>query len=61
MELSQDPKIVALRQEMYEMLRLAETAAHAYFSACEVGDERTWAGELFDIIRTAPRAAKEVL
>jgi len=33
--------------------------AHGYFAACEVGPERTWAGNLYEIIRTAPREARE--
>lgn len=61
MELTKDPKTVQLRTEMYAKLREAETAAHAYFAQCEVGDERSWAAEIYDIIRTAPRAAKDNL
>lgn len=58
MNLTQDPKIVQLRAEMNARLREAESAAHIYFAACEVSDERSWAGEICDIIRNAPRLAK---
>lgn len=58
MNLTQDPKVVQLRAEMNNKLREAESAAHAYFAACEVGEERSWAGEICDIVRNAPRRAK---
>ncbi len=59
MELTLDPKITQLRDDMRKALRAAEAAAHAYWTECDIGDERTWGANICEIIRTAPRAAKE--
>lgn len=40
--------------------RLAERTAHAYFVACDVGEERIIASNFYEIIRTAPREARNV-
>lgn len=60
MELSQDPKIVALRQEMYAKLREAEVAAYAYWTECDVGPERTWGAHIYELVQRAPRYAKDM-
>lgn len=39
---------------------LAERTAHAYFVACDVGEERIIASNFYEIIRTAPREARNV-
>ena len=44
-----------LRDEMYAKQREAEQAAHAYAVACDVGQERTKAFEIYDNIRNATR------
>lgn len=44
-----------LRDAMYGAVRSAERAAHAYAASCEVGEERTWAFEVFERIRLATR------
>lgn len=58
MELSQDPKIAQLRAEAMNALRAAETALYAYWTACEVGDERTYGYNLYAIVLRAPREAR---
>jgi hypothetical protein len=55
--LSDDPKIKALRDDAMAQLRAAEKALHAYWTECDVGDERTWGANLYEIVRTAPREA----
>ena len=44
-----------LKAKRNELMREAEKAAHAYFVACEVGDERVYAGEIYDNLRLAGR------
>lgn len=39
-------------------LRLAESKMHDYASACELGDERVWAFEMFERIRNVGRLNK---
>jgi hypothetical protein len=38
-----------------ELMREATAVAYAYFAACDVGDERIAAGEIFDNLRNAGR------
>jgi len=55
---SQDPKVKALREDALAKLKDAEHALHAYWTSCEIGDEREWGANLFEIVRTAPREAR---
>jgi hypothetical protein len=59
MDYSQDPKVKALREDALAKLRAAESALHAYWTECDVGPERTWGANLYEIVRTAPRDARE--
>lgn len=53
--LSEADQLAALKRTMLEARQAAEKAAHAYFSACPVGDERIWASEVYENIRNATR------
>ncbi|MEW8200218.1 MAG: hypothetical protein AB2777_21510 [Candidatus Thiodiazotropha endolucinida] len=44
-----------LKDAMHKAVREAERAAHAYAADCEIGEERTWAFEVFERIRLATR------
>lgn len=59
MDLSQDPDVKKLRDEAMVALTAAERAIYAYWTACDVGDERTWGANLYEIVCTAPREARE--
>lgn len=61
MEFSLDPKICQLRQEMHIAIEKAKNAAHAFYAECEVGDERTWGGNIHQILHQATRRAREDL
>jgi hypothetical protein len=56
---SEDPKIKALRDDAMAKLREAERAMYAYWTECDVGPEREWGANMYEIVRTAPRAARE--
>lgn len=56
---SDDPKIKALREAALAKLRDAEKALHAYWTEVDVSDERTWGANMYEIVRTAPREARE--
>lgn len=58
MTLTDEPKIKALREEALAKLREAEIVLYTYWTECEVGDERTWGANLYEIVRTAPREAR---
>jgi hypothetical protein len=60
-EFSKDTEIAALRQQMYAALAEAEKASYAYWTACEVGAERSWGAELYEVVRNAPRTASQNL
>ena len=48
-------KIHHLKSVFLEQHKKAEQAAHAYFVACPVGEERTIAAEIYENVRTAIR------
>jgi hypothetical protein len=56
--LSEDPKIRELREVAIAKLRVAEQALYAYWTECEVGPEREWGANMYEIVRTAPREAR---
>lgn len=58
MMLTDDPKIKALRDEAMTKLREAEKALYAYWTEVDVGPERTWGANMYEIVRTAPREAR---
>jgi hypothetical protein len=58
--LSDDPKIKALREEAMAKLRAAEQALHAYWTEVNVGPERTWGANMYEIVRTAPREGRRL-
>lgn len=49
-----DKTVEQLKEEAFAALREAEKKMHSYASACEVGDEREKAFEIFENIRLAP-------
>lgn len=55
--MSEDVKLDLLKQDLLEKHRAAEKAAYEYFCACEVGDERSRAFEVYENIRNATRVA----
>lgn len=59
MTLTDDPKTKALREDAMAKLREAEKALHAFWTECDVGPERTWGANMYEIVRTAPREARE--
>jgi hypothetical protein len=59
MNYSEDPKIEALRRDAMDKLRAAEQALYAYWTEVDVGPERTWGANLYEIVRTAPREARQ--
>jgi hypothetical protein len=48
-------KVRHLKKQFLEAHKKAEQAAHAYFAACPVGEERTIAAEIYENVRTAIR------
>jgi len=48
-------KLRHLKKLFLEQHKKAEQAAHAYFVACPVGEERTIAAEIYENVRTAIR------
>jgi hypothetical protein len=55
----QDPKIAALREDAMSKLRAAEQALYAYWTEVDVGPEREWGSNMYEIVRTAPREARQ--
>ena len=57
---SQTPeqKLAALKEQAHTRLREAEKAWHAYFAECDVGGERIFASNVYEILRTATREAQ---
>ena len=49
-------EIENLRRDFWEKHRAAEKAAYTLFAALPVGPERTKAHDIYEAIRTAPRA-----
>jgi hypothetical protein len=47
-----------VKQELLRRVDRLATFAYAYWTACEVGQERTWGANLYEILRTAPREAR---
>ncbi|EQB0362494.1 hypothetical protein ACYAGF_003740 [Yersinia enterocolitica] len=45
----------ALKIELINKHQIAVTAAHEYFAACDLGEERIIAAEIFQRLRTATR------
>lgn len=58
MMLTDDPKIKALRDEAMAKLREAKKALYAYWTEVDVGPEREWGANMYEIVRTAPREAR---
>lgn len=48
-----------VRTELLNRVDKLASFAYSYWTACDVGPERTWGANLYEIIRTAPRAARE--
>ena len=46
-------KLDALKQDFLEKRQACEKAAYAYFAACPEGEERVFAGEIYQRIRLA--------
>jgi hypothetical protein len=44
-----------LKYQFMKARDVAEKAAFAYFNACPVGDERNWASDVYENIRTSTR------
>lgn len=55
MEKSQVETLEQLKAKRNQLMVDATKAAHEYFAACEVGDERIAAGEIYDNLRNAGR------
>ena len=49
------PTLEELRTNAFKAREVAEKAWHAFFCELPVGDERTWASEVFENIRCATR------
>ena len=49
------PTLGELKEAMLARIREAELAAYAYFRECDVGDERTFAYEVYERIRNSTR------
>ncbi|ARZ00759.1 hypothetical protein [Yersinia ruckeri] len=47
--------IEALKTEFLIKHQTAVTASHQYFAACDLGEERIFAGEIYERLRTATR------
>lgn len=47
--------IEALKADFLIRHQIAVTAAHEYFTACDLGEERIFAGEIYERLRTATR------
>lgn len=47
--------IEALKTELLTKHQAAVTASHEYFAACDLGEERVLAGEIYERLRTATR------
>jgi len=58
MDYSQDPKIAALRKDAMDKLKAAEHALYAYWTEVDIGAEREWGANMYEIVRTAPREAR---
>lgn len=52
-EAEERKKLDALKQDFLEKRRACEKAAYAYFAACPEGEERVFAGEIYQRIRLA--------
>ena len=55
--MSQEEKVKQLKAIAFQKQREAEKAAHEYFCACDLGEEREWAHEFYEAIRTAAQTA----
>lgn len=53
-----DQPVEQLKQQAMQKLKEAEKALYAYACECEVGTEREYAFNLYEIVRTAPREAR---
>jgi len=53
--MSNEVEFKKIREEFFRKHLEAEKAAYAYFCACEIGDERLKASEIYERIRTATR------
>jgi len=53
--LSEADLLAALKTDMLNKIRAAEQAAHAYFAACPVGEERIRASDVYENIRHSLR------
>lgn len=53
-----EQKLEALKADAHAKLREAEKAWHAYFAECDVGRERIFASNVYEILRTATREAQ---
>jgi hypothetical protein len=48
-----------VRAELLKRVDGLAKFAYTYWTECDVGPERTWGANLYEIIRTAPREARE--
>ena len=55
--MSQEEKVERLKAIAFQEQRKAEKAAYEYFCACDLGEEREWAHEFYEAIRTAAQTA----
>jgi hypothetical protein len=48
-----------VKTELLNRVGALASFAYSYWTECDVGPERTWGANLYEIIRTAPREARE--
>jgi hypothetical protein len=50
-----DVKLEQMKRELLDAIRTAEKLAYAYFCECPIGDEREYACDVYENLRTATR------